>query len=411
MLKKYYVIHIISAISSIGIIYASNQQQIHSEKTSPTIAQKQINAPLAPHISPQELQALIVSYLPKETTILLAQTHKARCDMLGINFTSYPEVSNAHYSREQKRVNILYSCGKLVTGTITPTEFDSLHMQEFSQHKSRTKYSLLNQYNSGTHLAVLQKPAKLQEKSILTLTLQNGQYTETDNQIIVPDTPTTVSLSPDGKYLAMSTDNTVTLRTLCDSSTDRQVLSGECKQIHFSADGKYLIAADYRAPLFSMDFEINIYIFIINKDKLVLKSKIAGRTYHSNFITAISFIPDREHILCGFTDGSIYVWSLDGKTYVRHELGSETTDPSFINHSVNEINYSPDQRYVAIASHHKILLWRYAQGKYIPATPAVITCKEIVKSVHFIDSQHIGFCTQFGLYEIWQLPSALHDKN
>ncbi len=125
------------------------------------------------------------------------------------------------------------------------------------------------------------------------------------------------------------------------------------KPVAFSSDGKTLIAAE-DITVFGQSGQIHIYQIPDGKESVAIVSDSIG-----NDGTNLAFSPDSSRIAYGgFADGSAQVFDVsDGKLALR--LAGHTA-------LVNQVEYSPDGKWIATASDdHTIRLWDAGDGKLV----------------------------------------------
>ncbi len=192
------------------------------------------------------------------------------------------------------------------------------------------------------------------------------------------------AVSPDGKWLAVASENDV---ALFDAATGalRRTLSGASQRIHhvaFAADGRRLGGSCNDGKAYVWDTESG-------KLELTLEG-------HPDGVFAIAFSPDGKRLATACNDGSLFLWDADGQNRVPlarqpsalHGLafsadskilvsaGNErvvvlwdtttgTEKQSLKGHTdwVHNLCYSPDRRTLASGSDREVILWDLETGK------------------------------------------------
>ncbi len=142
----------------------------------------------------------------------------------------------------------------------------------------------------------------------------------------VPPAIASVSLSPDGKWLAAACRSEVVLIDIEGNSPPRRIPteSGLITHVEFSPDGKLLAAAGGTPASFG-----EVRFFRATDGKLISARRIGHDTLFRG-----AFAPDGKAIALGGADGAIHIVPVDGKAKLRRfELHSDW---------VMDVAYSPD---------------------------------------------------------------------
>ncbi|MEG3953617.1 eIF2A-related protein, partial [Microcoleus sp. SVA1_A4] len=147
---------------------------------------------------------------------------------------------------------------------------------------------------------------------------------------------TSVSFSPDGKYIATASfDKTarlwdVTGKLIREFKGDQDAVTS----VSFSPDGKYIATA-------SLDKTARLWDVT---GKLIREFK-----GHQDEVSSVSFSPDGKYIATASSDKTARLWDLTGK--LRREFKGHQS-------SVSSVSFSPDGKYIATASSDKTArLW------------------------------------------------------
>lgn len=81
----------------------------------------------------------------------------------------------------------------------------------------------------------------------------------------------------------------------------------------FSQDGKYIAIA----------CKITAVIYDLGTGEQIASFSHEGELYATNFVHAISFTPDAEHLLCALSTGNVRIWNIKSRSGWTEEVGLE----------------------------------------------------------------------------------------
>ena len=160
------------------------------------------------------------------------------------------------------------------------------------------------------------------------------------------DAVTSVSFSPDGKYIASgSWDGTVILWEV-ESGKEIRTLTGHTASVNsvsFSPDGKYLASGSNDETVKLCEVE---------------SGKELRTSYHTDAVSFVSFSPDGKYIASGRRDDTVKLWEAESGKEIRTLNGHKDW--------VNTVSFSPDGKYIASGSDDEtVKLWEVESGKEI----------------------------------------------
>ncbi|MEH1825288.1 MAG: serine/threonine-protein kinase [Nostoc sp.] len=226
------------------------------------------------------------------------------------------------------RILILVSALMMLFG------FGESWYKHFRQIQTTLVSRLIHHNNSGKDEALLGQPLKITlDKVSLINTLQAHE-----NSVL------SVAISPDGKTIASSGDNS-TIK-LWNLATGKQIssLNGHFQQVNvvvISPDGKILVSA-------SDDNTIKIW-------NLTTRKQIRTLMGHSDSVHALAISADSETLVTGSDDNTIKIWDLATGEQIRTLAGHTFW--------VRSVSISPDSVIMASGSFDKtIKIWNLTKG-------------------------------------------------
>lgn len=150
---------------------------------------------------------------------------------------------------------------------------------------------------------------------------------------------TSISFSPNGKYLATGSEDNTAKLWLMKSKAEIHTFIGHndrVTSVSFSPNGKYLATA-------SKDGTVKLW-------SIKTKAEIHTFTGHTNSVWSVSFSPDGKYLATGSSDNTAKLWSIKTKAELH----------TFIGHTdwVWSVSFSPDGKYLATGSEDKTAkLW------------------------------------------------------
>ncbi|MEH1767918.1 serine/threonine-protein kinase [Nostoc sp.] len=226
------------------------------------------------------------------------------------------------------RILILVSALMMLFG------FGESWYKHFRQIQTTLVSRLIHHNNSGKDEALLSQPLKITLDQVsLINTLQAHE-----NSVL------SVAISPDGKTIASSGDNS-TIK-LWNLATGKQIssLNGHFQQVNvvvISPDGKILVSA-------SDDNTIKIW-------NLTTRKQIRTLMGHSDSVHALAISADSETLVTGSDDNTIKIWDLATGEQIRTLAGHTFW--------VRSVAISPDSVILASGSFDKtIKIWNLTKG-------------------------------------------------
>ncbi|MEH2049530.1 serine/threonine-protein kinase [Nostoc sp.] len=222
----------------------------------------------------------------------------------------------------------------LVSALIMLFGFGESWYKHFRQIQTTLVSRLIHHNNSGKDEALLSQPLKITLDQVsLINTLQAHE-----NSVL------SVAISPDGKTIASSGDNS-TIK-LWNLATGKQIssLNGHFQQVNvvvISPDGKILVSA-------SDDNTIKIW-------NLTTRKQIRTLMGHSDSVHALAISADSETLVTGSDDNTIKIWDLATGDQIRTLAGHTFW--------VRSVAISPDSVILASGSFDKtIKIWNLTKG-------------------------------------------------
>jgi len=197
------------------------------------------------------------------------------------------------HSNQINRIHV--QSGNLVTAAMDDTvRVTPLSSREYSADSSKLD-------TTPVDIAVAKKSTLVIAVNTNSVVLLKGG--KTAQTLAVKYQPSTVALSVDETKVAVgSKDNKIYLYNLNgDSLSESGSLEGHrgaITSLSFSPDGKYLAAGDVQRDIFVWDVP----------SKTI---KIQGWVFHSAKVNSVAWTPDSLHLASGSLDGNIFVWSIE----------------------------------------------------------------------------------------------------
>jgi WD40 repeat protein len=203
-----------------------------------------------------------------------------------------------------------------------------------------------------------------------------------------------VAFSPDDiKIVSGSVDNTIQLSDLNGDRVERPLLGHKrsVNSVAFSPDGMKIISA-------SADNTVQLWDLSGNSVKQPFKEHITDANSSKNIarINSIAFNHDGTKIVSGNGNGTIRLWSLDGKLIGR-SFGGHTG-------SINSVAFSPDDTKIVSASDDgSIRLWSLDGKLQLQLQPSTWGGGlEVYSATFSLDGTKIAGGS-YGAVEIWNL--------
>jgi len=221
----------------------------------------------------------------------------------------------------------------------------------------------------------------------------SGKCLTTISDIIVGmQGETSIIYSPDGKVLTtLHKDNTIKLwevasrrcvKILTPKTTGHPALPGDIRSIAYTPDGRCLAVADWEKNIKLLEVETGIGLKTL-------------RSY-AGFAGEAKYSPDGAYMVSGMGNGSIKLWKMASGKF---KILSGHTD------SINDIIYSPDGAYLVTSSDDStIKLWEVASSKcvktFIGHTDGVDSI------VYSSDGKYITSGSSDNTIKIWEVESG-----
>ncbi|MEM7031397.1 MAG: hypothetical protein AAF629_17680 [Chloroflexota bacterium] len=199
-----------------------------------------------------------------------------------------------------------------------------------------------------------------------------------------------VTFSPDGKWLASgSDDRTIRLWNLDNENREAVVLGGHADSVWsvaFSLDGKWLASGsdDNTVRLWNLD------------DAGVEAVVLSG---HDDNVLSVAFSPDGKWLASGSDDNTVRLWNLD-------DAAAEGVVLSGHDNNVLAVAFSPDEKWLASGSaDNTIRLWKLddVNGETVVLTGH----NDLVRSVAFsLDGKWLASGGYDGSIRLWDLDNV-----
>ena len=189
-----------------------------------------------------------------------------------------------------------------------------------------------------------------------------------------------VMFSPDGEYIVSgSFDSTVRIWNVQTGEAALEPFEGHVGVVSasFSPDGKYIISGSYDCIIRLWKFETN-------------KVGLRPIEWHTDSITSVSFSPDGKYIASGSSDHTVRLWNVEtGRAALKPFKGQ--TSPV-----TTSVSFSPTGEYIASGSSNIIRLWNAKTGELeVEFAPFELEEGYITSISFFPDGKHIAFCSKF----------------
>jgi WD40 repeat protein len=206
-----------------------------------------------------------------------------------------------------------------------------------------------------------------------------------------------LSFSPDGKYIA--TGNRSGLVWVWDVGTGEQIMELEAPENDFLLSIEYHPSGNILSNLLWTD-EATVYIWDLETKNIV--QEIELNILAGSAKTPFKFSPD-GNIMAGFItedwDHKVRFWDMDGKIILDVPFESR----------INEINFSPDSRMLAVASlYEQTTIWDTETGSLLYTLDQIL--EETIDGTRALaftpDGGHLAVVRNRGPLEFWRLPGA-----
>ncbi|MBP9479801.1 MAG: hypothetical protein KBF12_14455, partial [Sebaldella sp.] len=181
--------------------------------------------------------------------------------------------------------------------------------------------------------------------SVLSDTEWGGkiQFTGRISSILAGHTDAIYSLSysPDGKYLASGSNNTIKIWDVNTSKETKNFIEYNYPilSLSYSPNGKYLASG--------------VKVWDVNNGK-----GLEGFLGHRDLVTSVCYSPDGKYLASGSGDKTIKIWDTSSGKEVKTLIGHNST--------VWSLCYSPDGKYLASSSlNDTIKIWDVSTGKEV----------------------------------------------
>ncbi|MCP4699906.1 MAG: hypothetical protein GY862_24100 [Gammaproteobacteria bacterium] len=191
-----------------------------------------------------------------------------------------------------------------------------------------------------------------------------------------------IAFSPDGKFLAAASDDSVYLWDVQSGAYSRLKGNNVIVAVAFSPDGKLLAAGSDHA----------VYLWDMKTNREI--KRLQG---HSKSVRAVAFSPDGKLLASGAGDADIRLWEVRSGREIKRLQGHSD--------GVNSLAFSPDGKLLASGSSDaEIRLWDAASGSTIKRLAGD---SELINSVAFSpDGKILASGAKDGIIRLWEMPAG-----
>lgn len=192
-----------------------------------------------------------------------------------------------------------------------------------------------------------------------------------------------LAFSPDGKWLALgSDDGTVKLLDVA-SGQEVRALNGHLWGLAFSPDGKWLASG-------SNDYTIKVWEVASGQEVHTLEG-------HNDGVLGVAFSPDGKWLASGSEDDTVKLWDVTSGQVV-HTLEGHYN-------AVKSVAFSPDGKWLASGSYDEtVMLWDVATGQQVRI---LVGHTHTVSSVAFSpDGKWLASGSYDGTVKLWDAASG-----
>lgn len=195
------------------------------------------------------------------------------------------------------------------------------------------------------------------------------------------------TLSPDGKYIAKNSVDSVVILLNIETGKIERILKGHSKSVNsctFSHDGKYLLTGSSDATIKLRD---------IQSGKII--RTIIG---HQALIFDAKFSSDDKYIVSGSWDGSLRIWETNTGKQLKY-IRTPDASPYCV-------NFTPNDLYVLSGDlNHELKLWEIDAGEEFRN---IIGHTDIVSDACFSsDGKQMITASHDGTVKVWDLLSGM----
>ena len=223
--------------------------------------------------------------------------------------------------------------------------------------------------------------------------LEGGQWQE-ETTIEHSGPVNNVRFSPDGKRLVTASTNTAKIWLLVGDQWQEETTIkhfGRVNDVCFSPDGRYLVTAAHDAKIWELV-----------GDQWQEKATIA----HSSMVVRACFSPDGNHLVTiAYKNNTAQIWGFIGgqwraKANIEYEAYGYEGTSIWIPGWVNDVCFSPDGNYLAIAAADTPTISKFVDGEWEKS--AAIEYSSLVSKVSFSpDGNHLLIASEGPTVKIW----------
>ncbi len=228
-------------------------------------------------------------------------------------------------------------------------------------------------------------------------------------QVSHEDIVMAIAFSPDGQYLATASEDSTA--QVWETKTGRKIVcithKDSVSKVGFSADGKYLISITGNKifPLATLYTTRTTCLWELCTGRKVIC------IIHDYGVNAVAFSPDRKYLAIASSDRTVGVWKATTRTLGGHHRVACTQSVANLStvrmahsHPIADITFSPDGKYLATASlDGTARVWEMASAQ---ETACVIHGSEINIAIFSPDGQYLTTASDDHTVRVWKINSG-----